>query len=767
MIFTDDIFTNSNGTACLPQHLSSSVSMVSSIEYSQNLDFESHLRTFEQEPEISRNDSLAIDRELQPVEKDFCYIESLSDEPLPTNIFIPILKLCRTHKLLAPAKRLHLHMCKNGLEDHSVLRNFLVTIYVDNGCIDEAQQLVYQLDTPEVHCWNTLIQGYLDSGDLKRAFRLYKAMERNFIPSRRYILMALLKAFSSQKCIEECQDLHAKIVERGFESDLFFSNTLINMYFKCGSIIDAQEVFEECPCKDIVLFSTLVVGYSEQGYFEDVLRCWDQLVAEPLDPDVLTLVHCIKACASLRDLDKGREIHTAAVKQMLEKEELVTNSLISMYAKCHALSDSQEVFDELPVRDVVSWSTLIAGYANNGFGEKSLELFDQMKLSGMLPNDVTFLAVLKACIITGAIEKGINIHSEITIEEYEDCFLVSSALVDMYSKFGLMHEARFLFDKLPFRNVVTWTSLMEAYAEHGLYGKALRCFQQMQSDGVLPNRVTYLCVLKACCNPMLIVRGRELHSEIILRGFEGDSMIAGALVDMYAKCGSSTEAHFLFNKLPDQTVISWTALIAGYIKHEQNEEAFDLFEQMRSRGILPEEATYLYILKACGNRTDLELGQIIHMELVCRGIDRNGRVGAAIVYLYSKNSSLAEAQYVFDSLPSKDSASWQVLMRGFAEQRLCNATFNLLQRMETEGVPSTISIFIMCLEACKCTSLKSKVYDMHLQILKKGFESDPSIGHRLLDIYVFHGCFKEAKAVFDRLPYSDSSEWSTFVSDLC
>eukprot|EP00250_Pteridium_aquilinum_P018225 c23993_g1_i1 orf=172-1296(+) len=329
---------NINGSISLCDRLLPSVSKASIVHDSQDIKADSRsakrLRTNEQQSKPGLHNSLRVCLELQTVEEAIVSVEKLTDEPLPTDIFIPILKKCRKHKKLAAAKRLHLHMCKHGFESHGVLENFLVTIYVDSGCVHEAQQLVNRLPKVDEHSWNTLIQGYIDCGEPNQAFRLYKEMQEHFVPSRRYILMALLKTFASLKCLEECRELHAKIVEKGLESDRFFCNTLVGMYVKCGSLIDAQDVFDEHPSKDIVLWSTLVNGYTELGLFEDVLRCWDQLVSEGLDPDVPTLVCSLKACANVKDLDKGREVHTTIVKLMLEKETMVGNSLVDMYAKC-------------------------------------------------------------------------------------------------------------------------------------------------------------------------------------------------------------------------------------------------------------------------------------------------------------------------------------------------------------------------------------------------------------------------------------------------
>ncbi|KAI5076239.1 hypothetical protein GOP47_0008304 [Adiantum capillus-veneris] len=195
--------------------------------------------------------------EEQTIEEALACIEGMADEPLPTYVFIPVLKKCRKEKELAPTKRIHLHMCKHGLECHGLLKNFLITIYVDSGFVDEAQRLVSQSKNIDQHSWNTLIKGYLDSGKSKKAFTLYKEMEGKFIPSRRMEMENVLPEVTTWLlCMKACQcpgllhkvyDLHSRILKQGLETYPPMEHCIANTYAFHGSFEYATVMFDRLP----------------------------------------------------------------------------------------------------------------------------------------------------------------------------------------------------------------------------------------------------------------------------------------------------------------------------------------------------------------------------------------------------------------------------------------------------------------------------------------------------------------------------------------
>ena len=218
----------------------------------------------------------------------------------------------------------------------------------------------------------------------------------------------------------------------------------------------------------------------------------------------------------------------------------------------------------MSVRDEVLWTTLIAGYAEEGLGEKALEHLKQMQLEGFIPNAVTLVCSLKACISIGAIDKGQQIHAEIVKEGFDSNVFIGNVLVDIYSKYGMVVDASDILDTLTARDIVTWNSLIAGYVEHGRGEEALNCLLEIQVEGISPDPITMLCSLKACGTIKSSYSSHNIHDEIIVKGFENESHIKNILVDTYAKCGCFSDAECLLIRMQVQHILNYLG------KHERS-----------------------------------------------------------------------------------------------------------------------------------------------------------------------------------------------------
>eukprot|EP00250_Pteridium_aquilinum_P009322 c18595_g3_i1 orf=2-544(+) len=179
------------------------------------------------------------------------------------------------------------------------------------------------------------------------------------------------------------------------------------MYAKCGSLTEAQDVFDELPYRNVVSWTSLITGYVEHGHTEEALDCFERMQREGFSPDRVTFLSVLRACGSLGTVDKSQQIHAQILKcGLLERDVVVGTALVDTYGKCSLLAKAKEVFDMLRVHDVVSWNALITGYAYHGYGEEALDCFKQMQRQGVSPNRVTFASALKACGTLGASDKG-------------------------------------------------------------------------------------------------------------------------------------------------------------------------------------------------------------------------------------------------------------------------------------------------------------------------------------------------------------------------
>jgi pentatricopeptide repeat protein len=322
------------------------------------------------------------------------------------------------------------------------------------------------------------------------------------------------------------------------------------------------------------------------------------------------------------------------------------------------LERAQRVLKELPLRDKVSWNALIAGYAAKGEEEDATDCFGQMQSEGLRPDAITFTCMVQACGSAGAIEKGKRIHNEIlSIESLERDVVLGTAIVDMYAKCGALGRAYKALEELPVRNVVSWSALIAGHAHHGHGRDALECFEQMRNEGVIPNAVTFLSVLKACGSMGAMERGEEIHGEIVRGGFlEGNTALGNSLVDMYAKCGKLERAWSVLEQLGGgRDVVSWNALIAGFEQRGCGFEALGFLRRMQDEGIAPDEVTFLSVLGACGRAGLVEEARMLCNTMAAfHGIAPSSKLQSSMVACLGSAGCFDAAIAVMKAMPRFD-----------------------------------------------------------------------------------------------------------------
>ncbi|KAI5055236.1 hypothetical protein GOP47_0030381 [Adiantum capillus-veneris] len=543
-------------------------------------------------------------------------------------------------------------------------------MYAKCGALGHAKRVFDELHLKDVVSWNALIAGYAQQGYAEKAIKSFHQMQQEGLFPDEVTFACALKACASLRAAKRGKEIHAWIITNElFLNNIVLGNALLDMYAKCGAIQKARQIFDEIPARDVVSWNALIAGHCQHEHNEEALKCFERMKGEGLSPDVMTFGCILKACGSLGETAKGEKIHAEiCTKGFLGRSEVLGNALVDMYAKCGALNKAEQVLHKLPVRNVVSWNTLIAGYCLHGPVEEALACFERMKEEGLSPDEVTFGSVVKACSSVGSCERGMEIHAEIARKQYVGRATVpGNALVDMYAKCNELLKAREVFDELPFRDVVSWTALIAGYSQRGHGEEALKCFDQMRCEGISPDRVTFACILKACSITGAIDKGKDLHSEIARKDLllRKDALLGGALVDMYANCGALEMAREVFiDELPIGDVVSYSSLIAGFCEHGYGEEALYYFEEMLGEGLLPDVVTFGCVLKACGSIGATEQGQKYFEAMTTRyGIIPSLEHYTCMVDVFGRAGHLEKALAVIKKMPSSDHLpAWLALL---------------------------------------------------------------------------------------------------------
>ncbi|KAI5055192.1 hypothetical protein GOP47_0030337 [Adiantum capillus-veneris] len=677
------------------------------------------------------------------------------------------LHLCRKSKDQSCGARLHAYLCKNNLDDHRLLGNYLISTLVAVGLTHNAQQVFDKLPNRDEWSWYSLITGYIQCAKPHLAFGLYEKMQDECLvhPSG-HMIVALLKACAKLKDLKRGLAIHAHIARTGvLERDLFVGSTLVDMYGKCGSLVMAQNIFDRLKTRNVVSWNALMTGYVDNGDCEAAVKCFEQMKHERVAPDAFTFVCMLKACGNMKYIQKIQALHVEIEKLgLLETDAFVNNTLVDVYANCGSLTKAEQVFDKLVVHNVVSWNTLMAAYAKHGQYAEAIMCFEQMQLEGVTPDALSFACSLRACGSTKSVQKGQVIHEVIQKTKHlASDPVIGNALVDMYINCGLLGSARAVLDSLSQRDVAAWTAIIAKCVEDGCSKDALDCFERMQSESVFPNVITFVYTLKACSSLRAISEGQKIHAEIERKGLlENNVFIASILVDMYANCGVLSKAQEVFDRISVQDVILWNALINGYADHSYGVEALAYFECLESEDIYPNAVTFVGGLKACGCISATDKLHDMHVEIERLSLlEADLVVGTALVDAYAKCGLLSKAQQLFDKLPDKNVISWNALITGYAENGCGTLALKCYKQMQLEGVAPDVFTLVSIMKV----GSQNLDLELHSEVARRGdLRRDSVAGNALIDMYVRRGLLARAQEVFDKLPLRDIVSWNVLIS---
>ena len=585
--------------------------------------------------------------------------------------FVALLKACAKTKDLIQGAKLHACILERNLHEKRpplYLASTLIHMYAKCGMLAKAQEVLFELPIRDVVSWSALISGYAQQNQGLQALNCFDRMQSEGFSPDAVTFTCILKACGNMGSINKGIQIHEEIMYRGLlKKDVMLGNALVDMYAKCGMLAKAHQVLRGLPIQDVVSWNALITGYNQQEQCQQAIMCFEQMQREGFSPDSVTFSCILKACASIGDIDKGKQIHNEIVSMgLLENNAVLGTALVDMYAKCGVLSKAQKLLRELSIRDIISWSALIGGYAQHGHGHEALECYGEMQSEGISPNVVTYICILKACGCIRAIDKGRQIHEEIVSRGFlKKDNMLGNSLVDMYVKCGMVDKALEVLEELPNRDVVTWSSLIGGYAQCGQCCVAINCFERMLSEGLSPNVVTFVCILKACTSIGAIDKGEEIHNFIASKGWVDRDIILGtALVDMYAKCGMLVKSQEVLDELPIRNVISWNALISGYAEQVQGQEALNCFVQMQDEGLKPNETTLLCVLSACSHGGLVNEAEELFMNMMSKyGISPSSDHHTCIIVGFASIGQFDKAVCTIKEMPSCDySAVWLPLL---------------------------------------------------------------------------------------------------------
>lgn len=468
-----------------------------------------------------------------------------------------------------------------------------------------------------------------------------------------------------------------------------------------------------------------------------------------------TWSHFLKFCNS-NSLKQGVSAHTTIIKLGLEDNLYLNNNLLSLYAKCYGLDNARQLFDEMPYKDVVSWTGMLSAYSKSKDHEKALELFDEMRIDGHCPNEFTLSSVLKSCSSLRSFSLGTQFQAYMIKNGYEANRMLASGLVDLYSKCGFTKEACDLFVKIDNADTLSWTMMISAYIEAQDWNRGLEIYRDMIEARVSPNEYTFGKLLSAA-SFLGLCYGKMVHAQMIVWGAKLNLVLKTSLVDMYSKCQDMDNALMVSKQTPEHDVFVWTSIVSGFIKKLKFDEALSTFNEMVCSNILPSNYTYSQILNACSSILELELGEQIHARVLMAGLEHDVSVGNALVDMYMKCSYVVEnALKVFKEISSPNVISWTSLISGLSKHGLQQESFKAFDEMLSVGEQPNSFTLTSILRACGTGNYLFQTRELHGYIIKTIASYDLVMWNALVDAYAGSGMVDEAQCVIRTMTSRDS-----------
>ncbi|XP_010550919.1 PREDICTED: pentatricopeptide repeat-containing protein At3g04750, mitochondrial [Tarenaya hassleriana] len=462
--------------------------------------------------------------------------------------------------------------------------------------IDMARLLFHHFTpNPNVFVYNSMISSVSISKNER--FDLYSSMLGNHVWPDRQTFLYLMKAL---KCLSEVKQIHCHVIVTGW---LYFCNylrnSLVKLYMELGGLGSANKMFVEMREPDTASYNIMIVGYAKKGFGLEALELYYKMIGNGLEPDDYTMLSLLVCCGQLGDVRLGKSVHGWIERRRSSANLILSNALLDMYLKCEESGLARRVFDKMSKKETVSWNTMVAGFTKLGNMEAAMAIFRQMPqrdlvtwnslISGysqkdghqmtmrelfhemvvaenVIPDHVTMVSLISGAAGAGELYQGRWIHGLVVRMELKVDAFLGSALIDMYYKCGSIDWAFTVFNTVSEKDVTLWTTMITGFAFHGNSQQALQLFQEMQEDGIMPNKVTCLSILTACTHRGLVEQGLLIFNTMKEKfGIDPEIEHYGSLVDLLCRAGRLQEAKDILQKemprRPSQSI--WGSILSA------------------------------------------------------------------------------------------------------------------------------------------------------------------------------------------------------------
>ncbi|KAK3219367.1 hypothetical protein Dsin_013337 [Dipteronia sinensis] len=568
--------------------------------------------------------------------------------------------------------------------------NVGITKHSKKGQLDIARYVFDQMPKRTVVSWNAMISGYSKWGKFNESLSLVTIMHGSYVKLNETTFSTVLSVCAQLKCLINGKQIHGLVLKSGYESFEFVGSALLYFYANCLEIEEAKRIFEELREENGLLWSVMLVGYVQCNMLSDAFDLfmrmprrdvvvWTKLISgyvkseggcqkalelfrwmiesSEIMPDEFTFDAVVRGCGRLGVLHEGRVVHGMLIKRGYEFDHLIGGALIEFYCSCEHINEAKRVYDGVANPGLDATNSIISGLILMGRIEDAELIFNRLTEA----NSVLYNLMIKGYAVEGRFEDSKRLFEK----NPHRTIISSNTMISVYSRNGEIDKALKLFEETKGeRNPVTWNSMMSCYIQNDLHEEALELYMTMCRLAIERTRSTFSVLFHACSCLGSLQQGQLLHAHLIKTPFESNVYVGTSLIDMYSKCGNIAEAQASFSCISSPNVAAWTALINGYAHHGLGSEAIILFERMIEQGVLPNAATFVGILSACGHAGLVNEGmKFFHSMEKCYGVTPTIEHYTCVVDLLGRSGHLKEAEEFINEMPIQaDEVVWGALL---------------------------------------------------------------------------------------------------------
>ncbi|KAM7279805.1 hypothetical protein ACFE04_006939 [Oxalis oulophora] len=503
--------------------------------------------------------------------------------------------------------------------------------------------------------------------------------------------------------------------------------------------------------RPVYLWNLMIRNSANNDNFNDTLNTYSCMLRSGVHGNSFTLPLVLKSCGLLNSLTDGKIVHSHALQTGFQADVFVQTSLIHMYSSCSDFVSSRQVFDEMPLANVVSWNSIISAYCRDHLLVKeAFSLLKRMLHLGFEPNSTTFTGIFGNC----TLRQGMSVHCCVfKLGLLNSDVPLANSIINMYGKFEFIDEARLIFDSMNQKSIISWTTIIRGYVNVGNVVEALSVFSRMRQTSVQLDSVIFVDLISGCAQVGNLLLGSSVHCLVLKIGFDFVNPIDNLLVSMYAKCGDLMSARKVFDFVHHKDVFLWTSIIAGYTRSGHSSEALDLFRMLQKTNLIPNEQTLATVLSACADLGSLTAGKEIVEYIVLNGLESHHQIQTSTVHMFCKCGNINEARTLFDKIQNKDLIVWSCMINGYAIHGMGEEALCLFREMQSLGLQADASVLTSILLAASHSGLVEDGFK-YFHMMQEEFGIEPTMEHYtcLVDLLSRAGCFELALKTIQELP---------------